>query len=78
MNKESIKLLAKWAINKGCHVYNDTDLELLLMLDSVQKKVYEENRIKAPGGFTEAAILAFEAVINKVIEMEKQQTYKTA
>lgn len=78
MNEKSIKLLAKWAINQGCHIYNDSDLRALLILDNVRKKVYEENRIKAPGGFTEASILAFEAVVMKVIEMEKQQTYKTA
>lgn len=78
MNEASIKLLAKWAINQGCHIYNDPDLEALFMLDDVRKRAYEENRIKAPGGFTEAAMIAFESVVKKIIEMESNPASRTA
>lgn len=72
MNEASIKLLARWAVDQGVHMFDDPDLEALYILDDLRKKVYMENRITAPGGFTEASILAFEAVARKVIEMEKQ------
>lgn len=73
MNEASIKLLAKWAVDQGVHMFDDPDLESLYVLDDLRKKVYMENRIIAPGGFTEASILAFEAVVKKVIEMENQK-----
>lgn len=73
MNEASINLLARWAVNRGVHMFDDPDLESLYVLDDLREKVYTENRITAPGGFTEASILAFEAVVRKVIEMENQK-----
>ena len=72
MKDESIRILAKWSVNKGCYLYNDPDLEILYSLDEIGGKVYEENRIKAPGGFSEASEMAFAAVVKRIIELETE------
>lgn len=70
ISDQDVRLLAQFFQEKGIHKENDPNLELLWKLDDLHKEVYEANRIKAPGGFEEAGILANEAVIDRVFEIK--------